>query len=32
MANDADYSAGQANMFEFHWKKTEESSSSSGII
>lgn len=21
MANDADYSAGQANMFEFHWKK-----------
>lgn len=30
MANDADYSAGQANMFEFHWKKTE--SSSSGII
>lgn len=21
MANDADYSAGLANMFEFHWKK-----------
>lgn len=24
MANDADYSAGQANMFEFHWKKKKK--------